>query len=369
MDSFLQQMTSGLALSDRGTFTQDFRAAARKKAELARQEPGLMLGRLLQVAVAWNARSVHFIIESNDLEVRIKHGGASPIPIMEDYLKGAFLLAAALEPSDTRWTHGETEARYRYYERHLAFWEALKRELFKRTRYHPWLFQHCRFCPIPVFLDGCRLNNPFPLEGSLQVMEVVPASTPTRHRLIAPSPRGLGSTKTCLDGKCYQGINSFGTISPEPWRGGGQTLWLEGPKKVKVEKRPALGPGHDHVTLVTEYTMQEFHHQTVAQWDWLEAGDYRSPATTPTTSPTHMNVRYWLSHDPQARYPATLHPVRDGLLLESVSLDDFPKGSRLVLATPDLTLDVEERRVIQDEAFRNLVQPIQKRLEQILKER
>jgi len=76
--------------------------------ELARREPSLMLGRLLQVAVAWNARSVHFIIDSNDLEVRIKHGDTPPVAVMQDYLKSAFMLAAALEPSDTRWTLAET---------------------------------------------------------------------------------------------------------------------------------------------------------------------------------------------------------------------------------------------------------------------
>jgi len=364
MDSFLQQMTSGLALSDRGTFTQDFRAAARKKTELARREPSLMLGRLLQVAVAWNARSVHFIIDSNDLEVRIKHGGTSPVPVMQDYLKSAFMLAAALEPSDTRWTLAEDEARYRYYEKRLGFWEGLRRDLLKRTRHHTWLFEHCRFSPIPVFLDGCRLNDPSPREGSLQVMEVVPASDLARHRIIAPSPRALGSTRTFLDDKCYSARN---LPHANNWNRASQVLWLEGPKKVKVEQHGPQGPGSDYVTLVNESGFWGSGSESGSQWDWMEAGNYRSPATTPTTSATHMVVRYWLSHSPGANYPATLHPVRDGLLLESVTLDDFPPGSRLVMATPDLALDLEERRVIQDEAFQSLVKPIQRRFEEILK--
>lgn len=360
MDSFLHQMTADLALSDHGTFTQDFRSAARKKTDLARQEPTLMLGRLLQVAVAWNARAVRFIIEENDLEVRIQHSGTPPLPIMEEYLKDAFMLAAALEPADTRWTNGEGEARYRYYERRLGFWESLRRGLTRRTRHHSWLFERCRFAPIPVYLDGCRLNDPGPIQGTLQVMEVVPASQLPRQRLVAPSPRGLCSALTHLAGQKYAGTLSFG--------GGSNTLWLEGPKKVKVEKHDAIGPGPDYVTLVNECEDRgEQGWKTVRQWDWMEATNYRSPATTPTTSPLHMVARYWLSYDPRATYPAVLHPVRDGLLLEPLTLDSLPKGTTLVLSTPDLGLDLEGRRVIQDEAFQALLNPIRKRFEEILK--
>jgi len=193
----------------------------------------------------------------------------------------------------------------------------------------------------------------------LQVMEVVPASDLARHRIIAPSLRALGSTRTFLDGKCYSASNLPHT---NRWNRASQVLWLEGPKKVKVEQHGAQGPGSGYVTLVSESGFLASGWEAGWQWDWMEAGNYRSPATTPTTSPTHMVVRYWLSHSPGANYTAMLYPIRDGLLLEPVTLDEFPKGNRLV-TTPDLALDLEERRVIQDEAFESLVKPIQRRFE------
>ena len=394
MDEFLEPFRQTPESS--GTFSIDLDLARRRMASLARAEPGLIPGNLVQAGVAGGSSKVLMTLTDRVLEVAFCPTWKCWGKDVETYLDRAALLAASLEPGALSWKSsiGEVDilrrkrgavfrdaagaSIFRCEFQYLGWWDFLSGGGKIRAQLHSYLSNHCRFCPIPVLLDCVPLNGPGCPQYSFQHwLQLQPRTTSPRSRFISSAPMGLNPSQVYIAGESFLGKGPS-CVS---------TVFLDGPEKSDVQVRRLIPDGalqqwappqqKTHVVLTSTcercYQDSMLAYRISEQWEWVDAEPYinlgtndpgpKRPENAPPLphiqrQPEHLCATLWLSQT-KSSGTGQLLPIRDGLLLEPEALDDLP-GVRAIVAVPHLSVDLEGRRVIRDARFEELVASVRR---------
>ena len=208
----------------------DLLAAQRKLSKLAELEPGLMLGKLVQAAVVAQASQVRFAVGAGDLVAKINFPEtARADQEVQEHMATVFALAQGLRPRELTWLCGgitrnfvgpatgdgplatEGLAVFRF-GRPASLWQELRALVVARRDAAALLRQRAYLCPIPVFVDAVRINDPTRagISSGLEVIQLLRRGGLPRGWLGAPSPHALGARTVCLAGQTFQDPTSFG---------------------------------------------------------------------------------------------------------------------------------------------------------------
>lgn len=356
-----------------GVFTMDSEASRRKLAQLARLEPELMLGKLVQAAVAGKASQVRFRVRRQSLEADIHFPPGPASAKTRGYLKLALAWASYQEPRQLSWSCGSCQEPEASGSCHFVFesrvWEQLRALVTGRRNYHIFLSERTYLCPVPVYLDSVLVNRiPASLfNNASEVLRALPSATgflapslslfeassvhigdqqAARH---ASDHRGIGQRPVVVEGVPDARLESkslHSEFQPEPW------LPYEAEDVLLCASCENFGTSGWKV---------------LEQWEWRNAQAYLSEIG----SPRFTKVDRWVSF----RYlsyrqdPCELWPVLDGVLLEMVLLPEGPPGCRVIQAVDGLRVDLDQRRLVQDERFQQFCRHLLEEVERMLQDK
>ena len=356
----------------------DVIAAQRKLTSVARLEPGLLLGKLIQAAVAARASQIRFTVEREGVQAKINFPEtARTDQRVQQYLATAVALGQTLSPRELSWeargqrrefarresTDGwlttEGLCLFRFTGPRLGFWESLKESLSSRHSMHALAHRRAYLCPIPVYLDGARLNAPAPprhLKESLDAIQVASIDVPLGQRMSIPPLCDLQPRKVRILDRDYVGKMSFsaysdknsvvldGCVAPE-------VRFREIPRGITPASRGHLRPAAGGMVLCNFCEPRpELPPQVLHQWEWLNAGPYLNQATTPQSQVPHLSARRWIRLSGEKEV-SELWPLQDGLLLNPVELKRVLPGVQVIMPVGDMALDLDQLNLLQDELF------------------
>lgn len=359
----------------------DVIAAQRKLTTVARLEPGLLLGKLIQAAVAARASQIRFTVEREGVQAKINFPErARTDQRVQQYLATAVALGQALAPRELFWeARGErrhfaqrqssdgwltTEGLciFRFEGPKLSFWEGLKLSITGRHSMHSLVHQRAYLCPIPVYLDGARMNAPRPPRPSndcLDAIYVAAADVACGQRISIPPICDLASRCARVAGQDYVGKASFGRHNDR------NAVLLDGcqapevrcreiPRGMAPASRGHMRPAAGAVVLCNVCDTHGELMRVQQQWEWLNAGPYLNQATTPQGQVPHLSARRWIRMGGDGT--SELWPVQDGLLLNPLELRGAPVGVQAILPVGDLALDLDQLNLLQDEVYQQFEQ-------------
>ena len=376
MDAISQLVAEGRREST-GSFSMDVIAAQRKLSNVARLEPGLLLGKLIQAAVAAGATQIRFTVEREAVQAKINFPErARTDQRVQQYLASAVALGQSLSPRELFWecagkrrhfaqkqsTDGwldtEGPCLFRYLAPALGFWEGLKSSIFGRNSMHNLVHRRVYLCPIPVYLDGARMNAPRAPSQAREGLEAILLASldvPSGQRMAMPPLCDLEPSRVRIGEHRCSGSNSFGGSRSSTF------AFLEGAVQPEVKRREnpqRLSPaskGHlraegGGVVLCnsTSYGADSCP-QVHYQWEWSNSLAYLSSWTTPQGQVPHLCARRWIRLG--TNLASQLWPVQDGLLLNPIELKRLPAGTQVIMPVGDLNLDLDQLNLVQDELF------------------
>jgi hypothetical protein len=317
-----------------GAFSLDGEAARRK---LARMNPDLWLGKLVQAAVCGGAREIRFRLGRFGVEARLALSGDLS-GRARSCVDMALALAGSLEPGKLTWDG-------RVFLMQQKPLQQLRALLTGRRNRHLLLYERAYLCPIPVWLDGVLLNAPRRLPSTgCEALRVAQSGG-----FLAPSLTDLRATSVHLGGQHAAGWNSFGQGTSEQ-----RLLVVEGLPQARLESRDLDRrlPSRDWVSSQDEDEEVVLCSSCLAkgevneQWEWRNAGPYLSRMGQPCR---FTRVDRWISY---SLLPARCiaWPVRDGLLLDPIEIDG-PSGCRAIVAADNLKVDLDGMRLVENEAL------------------
>lgn len=356
----------------------DVIAAQRKLTTVARLEPGLLLGKLIQAAVAAQASQIRITVEREGVQAKINFPErARTDQRVQQYLATAVALGQALAPrelfweargqrrpfanreSSDGWLTTEGLCVFCFVGPKLSFWEGLKLSLTGRHSMHTLVHGRAYLCPIPVYLDGARMNEPRPprqVKDSLDAFHLASVDVPCGQRMSAPPVCDLAPRCARILDQDYVGRTSFqvnfdknsvlieGCVAPE-------VALRHVPAGMYPASRGHLRPAAGGMVLCNLCKARsELSPRVEHQWEWLNAGPYLNQATTPQGQVSHLHARRWirLGGDDTS---SELWPLQDGLLLNPLELRRCPKGAQVIMPVGDLALDLDQLNLVQDEVF------------------
>lgn len=360
----------------------DVIAAQRKFTSVARLEPGLLLGKLIQAAVAARATQIRFTLEREGVQAKINFPEtARTDQRVQQYLATSIALGQALGPRELSWeARGErrgfarressdgwlvTEGLcvFRFTGPQLGFWEGLKQSLSGRHSMHALAHRRAYLCPIPVYLDGARLNAPAPprrLKQCLDAVHLASLDVPCGQRMSIPPICDLEPRTARIGGKDYVGKMSFATYSDK------NHLLLDGcvapevrrrevPQGMNPASRGHLRPPAGGMVLCNVCEPRaDLEPRVFHQWEWLNAGPYLNMATTPQGQVPHLSARRWFRLG--SGEASELWPLQDGLLLNPIELRRVPAGAHIVMPVGDMALDLDQLNLLRDDLFHEFEQ-------------
>lgn len=384
MDPISQLVSEGRKDSS-GSFTMDLLAAHRKLTKVSQLEPGLMLGKIVQAAVVARAAQVRFTVSTSEIQAKINFPEAARTDQeVQEYMATAFALAQGLKPRELSWTcagetrrftgrdtgHGplKTEglAVFRFDCPYPSLWEEIRSWIVARRDASCLLRERAYLCPIPVFLDACRVNRPegVGIRAGCEVVQLTLRGGLPRERVIAVSPYAAEAQRVHIDGQTYIGQKSFGrAIDP---RHPPKFYILEGADRPKVEHRHLYGGERKSdpirqtaadlggVVLCNVDISSADVFAVSEQVEWHNPHPYLSPETSLTSYSPSFCARRWISIFDNQNSPSELWPLQDGLLLNKLQLSACVPGCRVVVPLSGVNLDLDQLSMQQDEVFHAL---------------
>jgi len=323
-------------------------------ADVAVTRPGLMLSGLVQAAVAGNAEEIRFLIGASEIRAKIHYPSTSwPNARVQSHIARSIAVAQLLRASEISWECGgekrcfteikETEpvvpnrglCIFRFASRPASFWEGLRELLGIRHRAHKELYERCLFCPVPVFVDGVRVNNPAPIRrgAGCEVITLAPPGAPPGLVILTPTQARLGFGLISIAGRTFKS-------EPDLY---GQTLILEetGEPQFETHTLPeALGvtvaklfqPYVDDGGYVHEITRE--------RTDWLNAAPFLARWDKHFEC---FRARRWLRLTDEKR-PSAWRPIVDGVQLDDVVIPNSPAGCLVIENVSELDPQWSESR-------------------------
>lgn len=359
----IQELIGEAKADSSGRFTVDLLRAQQKMAEVAKLEPGLLIGKVLQAAVVGGASQVRLQIHPKEVVARISFPDLSPAEkTAQDELEHAVALTLALDPVEASWESAGSAIDlrqgpkdlpvqglciFRYRPKVAGFWEELKSILRHRTSFHAFVHQRFAFCPVPIYLDAARIAGPQPLKYAgwrgprIDVIHPCPRTNPAEDRWILP----IGAYD--FFGQVHLGGKIYGT-------GKSPIVRIQNVEPPRIEPSgiflPTAAPG---TLLLDPPAGQKGENYKLAVW--LDAGQYLSPETRPGPDQFHFLARRWLTRN--AELPgAEFWPIRRGMLLNKITLPWAPIGTRIVATVSHLKVDLDQLNLVQDEGFDAMVE-------------
>ena len=382
LDPISQLVAEGRKVSS-GSFTMDLLAAQRKLSKVAELEPGLMLGKIIQAAVVAQATQVRFAVSARDIVAKINFPeSARTDQEVQEHMATAFALAQGLRPRELTWTCGgvtrsfvgrvsgegalrtEGLAVFRFEGRYPSLWEELRAMVVARRDAACLLRERAYLCPIPVFVDAVRVNQPAQagIQPGCDILQLSRRGILPRNQVLAPSPRACRAQKVLLGEQTFQGKTSFGE-EPSPMHPL-KTLILEGTQNPRAAEREIpLQEQLDLRSVVTSPGLALCNqvqrsdgllNRITRQTDWLNPEAHLSPETTRESFDPTLYAQRWISRLDKVQLPSELWPVQDGLLLNKVLLPNCPVGFRVIMPVREMNLDLDQLNVLQDEIFQEL---------------
>jgi len=377
----IEQLVSEGRKESSGSFTMDLLAAHRKLAKVSQLEPGLMLGKIIQAAVVARAVQVRFAVSARDIQAKINFPEtARTDQEVQEHMATAFALAQGLKPRELTWLcAGETRrftgrdtgngplrteglCVFRFEGRYPSLWEEMTSWIMARRDAACLLRERAYLCPIPVFLDACRVNRPDQagIRPGCEVVQLTLRGGLPRDRVLAPAPRDAEAQRVHMDGRLFEGHNSFGRpIDP---RYPPKVYILEGADRPEIKERnhydgwqaDMVGrPVTDIVVLCNTIGSLQFFNAT-NQVEWLNPHPYLSPETTLANYAPNLCARRWITITDNQNSPSELWPLHDGLLLNKLPLTKCVGGCRVIVPVSQVNLDLDQLNMQQDEIFHEL---------------
>ena len=409
VDSFLQQLASVGLHDSRGAFTMDLEAAARKFSHAAGLQPALFLAKLVQAGVVSQAREVRIQIGAETVMIKIvptaeestwrrmpelMNGQQEHETRLSQHVLQSFALAKALNPRELSFEY-RANGEFGYHLDLLTangvptsfgkdwnqheppyvivrfrhglppgFWAGLVASLRPRANYHSFMAQRCCFSPVPVFVDGARINNPLSHDALVHRVYLKDSHKATSFFPVA-APKAVGAGTVWLAGQVYSGTTHdrcflYEIRNVEHARVEARTF---GPQERPGRYAQPLQGGTILVSRFEEVPSGEYVFPFVReQSEWL---DCRSllPRLTPSGSTTYLASNCWLSCAPGGG--AYLLPIQDGFLMDKINLAQWPSGSRAVVVLSDKKTDINLTGIIQDEEVEGLIAELGRELEEL----
>jgi len=378
----IQQLAAEGRKESSGSFTMDLLAAHRKLTKVSQLEPGLMLGKIIQAAVVARAVQVRFAVSASDIQAKINFPEtARTDQQVQEHMATAFALAQGLKPRELSWVCGgqtrrftgrdtgngplrtEGLAVFRFEGRYPSLWEEIRSWIVARRDAACLLRERAFLCPIPVFLDACRVNGP-QQAGILPGCEVVQLSLRgaiPRERITAPCPFLAEAQHVNLNGVSHEGRNSFGrTVDP---RHPPKFYIFEGADRPEVERRPGQGVAlrsappasvGSGVILSNTCAVNVDYYSVSEQVEWNNPHAYLSSETSLASYSPNFCARRWISISDNQNSPSELWPIQDGLLLNKLPLTRCIPGCRVIVPVQEINLDLDQLNMQQDEIFQAL---------------
>ncbi|MFN8612075.1 MAG: hypothetical protein U0931_31310 [Vulcanimicrobiota bacterium] len=358
-----------------GTFSLDVLAAQRKLARLSQAQPGLMLGKLVQAAVAGAAHSLAFTIGSNEIRACLDFTSAvTNLGRVQKHLAMAVALAQVVQPSELSWQSGGQKyslvdpahspddlairgpSVFSFRARPTSFWDGLKELLGQRHNSAQFVYERCLRCPVPVSIDARPVNNPtWSIQGDLQcdLVELAPPEAEPRQIILASTQQLNGYGTTWLNDQRF---------TADPLRPHQPVVMLDVPAQPEIVTAATLSDGlllAKSFEMVREYDDGSYREveRVLSRTVWLNHAPYLSQS--------QLRARTW-ARMLRRSLPSTLFPVLDGLQLDKVSLPNCPPGCTVIRAVSDLAVDLDQLHLIQDDAFRSMEQELAQLLERSL---
>ncbi|MBS2035666.1 hypothetical protein JST97_11815 [bacterium] len=381
----IQQLVSEGRKESSGSFTMDLLAAHRKLTKVAQLEPGLMLGKIIQAAVVARAVQVRFAVSASDIQAKINFPEtARTDQEVQEHMATAFALAQGLKPRELSWAcGGETRrftgrdtghgplrteglAVFRFEGRYPSLWEEVRSWIVARRDAACLLRERAFLCPIPVFLDACRVNSPelAGIRPGCEVVQLTLRGGLARDRVIGPSPFAAQAQRVHIAGETYQGRNSF--ARPVDPRHPPKLFIFEGAAKPEVqwrtlrgEEQYATAPSRAARDLGGVVLCNVIHSSgeialASDQVEWHNPHPYLSPDTSLASYSPSFCARRWISIFDNQNSPSELWPIQDGLLLNKLPLPRCVPGCRVILPANEINLDLDQLSMQQDEVFHAL---------------
>lgn len=363
-----------------GQFSLDLLGARRKLGKISQAQPGLMLGKLVQAAVAGNSRFIRFTVGAHQISASLDFPAQVEGDVtVQKHLSLAFALAQTLNPTQLSWKQGGVvhnlrepgrlsqplpltgEASFLFRLRPAGFWDSLRGLLGLRHDSQRLLYERCLRCPIPVLLDNRQLNNPAWAGQGVQQCDVVELALPEA----TPSQIILASTKG-LDGYGIVWLNER-RFQAHPLSRDCDCVMLEVPEDPEVHVSPRGSVGFLLAKKFEYFTESDGDggyrqaERVLERTEWLNCNRYFSQ-DLPQRS---FRARTWvrMTRNPT---PSTLQPVVDGLTLEKVELSNCPPGCLVIRAVSQLGVDLDQLNLIRDEAFKAMESELAVLLERCL---
>ena len=375
LDAISQLVAEGRRESS-GSFSMDVIAAQRKLSNVARLEPGLLLGKLIQAAVAAGATQIRFTVEREAVQAKINFPErARTDQRVQQYLATAVALGQALSPRELFWeAHGErrhfahkqstdgwltTEGYcvFRFLGQAVGFWEGLKSSIFGRQSMHELVHRRAYLCPIPVYLDGARMNAPAEPAAAREGLEAILLASldvPSSQRMAIPPLCDLQPWRVKIGERQYPGMNSFGgdrkrTFACLEGAFQPEVRHRENPHGLSPVSKGHLRPDGGGMVLCNSTIYGGLVPEINYQWEWTNCVPYLRTWTTPQGQVPHICARRWIRMGTDL--PSQLWPVQDGLLLNPIELARLPLGVQVIMPVGDLNLDLDQLNLVKDELF------------------
>lgn len=360
----VESWLEGAVKDSSGRFSVDLIRAHHKLTKVAELEPGLILGKLLQAALLAGVTQVRLQLHSRIVQARLSL--ATPdaqADQVQQELTYAFALARALKPEKASWETSSGHLNllesfaeipvghvctFKLHFRGGSLWQQLKELIKSRTLFHSFVHQRLGFYPVPLFLDGVRINgSPWP-----KTPDWPPRQVHTVHLVDADRP--LETLWTYRIPRIQLFLARL-YLGKEYIHGGeGLTLVLKGPETFELDTFPvgdpsmvAVAPGK------TPGTMRM----------WTGSHRYRAQGTTADPDQVDFFCQRWIAWKTDEE-KAEIWPIRHGLLLNPIEIPWAPKGVRVVVGVHSLKVDLDQLHVIRDQEFEKLETDIRSEIEE-----
>ena len=415
----------GVKESEGNRFTLDLAGQAARMAQYQNREPALWLLKAVQAAVAARAPDVHIQLTRDTLDVRFR--AASP-PDLQDgatgysrHLRLALQSALSQQPPALTLSYGHSLL-YSLGSSPVATTPGLRLHLRRQPR--PWwsfsdsqlaaihrtLSWRCALCPIPVWLDGRRINLPVPEkipslgsrtcptnwgEGAVNYHWLAERSwlAPTGDAFALHCPASRPGMRIVVSGKeAWDSPHIYSVQQLNP-----ASLYLHLESQAEVQQ---VEIGQDQLTLPKRGLLNPpLLAGAAAQLDWtrviplafdtvrFDSGsnhviEFYSKVTYLNLDPTlqtslqttygplelplaTMACSRWLGLAANGETPGGLYYIQDGILLDPIESGARFGGTTALVADPQVETDLSQLTVIQDArlaADRNWIRQEEERL-------
>lgn len=375
------------------SFRVTLKEAQDKLGRISQFPEGLMLGKLVQAAVAADASQLRVTIGAREMVARIHFSDpASSHTDVQSYLAMAVALAHKTEPSHLSWNGGAQQvdfvagpppetrleatgvATFRFVRTGWNLWRELSCLLGARGEAHSFLAKQACLSPLPIFLDAARVNTPkITAWGPHHAVYLAAPGCQPHLQMLAPCPPEVSPSRVKMGAQeivCE--MTPFSRELP--------TFFLEGAADARLE-HTRVEPG--------QYSIPERTHPLAMslcgagdlvsqgdrsvfvlreQWEWLNPSAHFNRATTRKGELPSLAALQWFNFDPNSTRVSEFWPIQHGLLLEPVLLEQAPPGCRVIAVANHLRLRADQVTVKDTDALADLKAQLGKQIQALYKE-